>query len=562
MEEVLITISFIIAISAIAAVIARLIKQPPLIAYLIAGVLCGPLFLNIIDISASDTMQTFAHIGVAFLLFIVGLNLDIRVLKEVGKVSFIVGFTQIIFTILLGYFVAIILGLSNIIGIYLGLVLAFSSTIVVVKMFSDKKEIDTLHGRVALGILILQDFVAALALMAVPLLNNQFDSSKLFVNFGMILGFIIFIFIFSHFLLNKFLNFLARSQETLFLFGIAWALVLSSLFYKFGFSLEIGALIAGMSIASSRYNLELGGKIKPLRDFFVVLFFVYFGSQLAGEINLRLVTLAIIFSLVILLGKPLIIMTALRFSGYKKKTNFLIASSLAQISEFSLILVLVGYKLGHLSSEIVSLTILIAIITIGISSYSIYYSHLLFSKISHLLNIFEGKKYHDLKIKKQDYEIILFGYHRIGYKILHELKILRIPFLVVDYNPKVVIALAKQGVNCIFGDAGDEGFLNELELHKTKVIISTIPDKDVNIVIKEKLKKVHSNAAFIATAEQSVNALDLYKEGADYVIIPHHLGGEYAADMIKKFHIDRSRYKEQGRKHIQELKKGKNNSIF
>lgn len=565
-QEVLLYISLIIALASFLAIIARLIRQPPIIAYLIAGVLVGPLFLNFIGPSSefSSIVSVFAHIGVAFLLFIVGLSLDLRVLKEVGGVSTFAGLTEILLTGGIGFLIAWGLGFGNLTALYLGTALAFSSTVVVVKILSDKKEIDTLHGRIALGILILEDFVAAIAIMAIPLINNGTSPLIIFKSLGLVIALIAIILVGSSLILHRFLNHLARNQEALFLFGIAWALLLATLFDYLGFSLEIGALIAGISLASSKYTLELGGKIKPLRDFFVVLFFVFFGSQLVGDISLTLVKQAILFSLFVIVGKPLIVMTVLRVAGYKKRTNFLAGSSLAQISEFSLILVLLGFTLGHLSQEIMSLTVMIAIITIGISSYSIYYAHGIFNKISHLLGVFESKKHRlaSLKSKEESYDIILFGYHRIGYKLLQTLKKMKKRFVVVDYNPKVILSLTKEGVNTIYGDAGDKDLLNELPLDKAKLIISTIPEESANLMIKERLKEINAKATIIATAEQPREALDLYRGGIDYVLIPHHLGGEHASHLIEQYGTERSKYKEKGEMHKHDLMKGKNNSTF
>lgn len=563
-DEVLISLSLILAIAAIATVIARLIRQPPIIAYIITGILAGPLFFNIIASGTSEFMQLFAHIGVAFLLFIVGLNLDLRVLKEVGWVSLFAGSIQIILTALFGFFISIYFGFSNITSLYLGVVLAFSSTVVVVKILSDKKEIDTLHGRISLGILIVQDFVAAIALMMIPLINNSNGTiSSIFIQFGLAVLLIIVIFFFAHFILNKILNYIAINHETLFLFGIAWALVLATIFFNMGFSMEIGALVAGMSIASSKYNLELGGKIKPLRDFFIVLFFVFFGTQLIGPLTTDLIVKALVFSLFIILFKPLIVMIVLRYFGYRKKTNFFTGISLAQVSEFSLIIVLLGFNLGHIDQEIISLIVLIAIISIGFSSYTIHFSSPLFNRLSFLLTIFEGKKLRkENKSNKESYDIILFGYHRIGYKILNSLRELKTSFVVVDFNPKVVLSLSKKGFSTIYGDAGNKEFLKEIPLEKAKVIVSTIPDLETNIIIKERLKELKHSAAFIATTEQPINALDLYKIGIDYVIIPHHLGGDFAAHMIKSFHTDKSKYKKAGKIHKEELKKAKGNSLY
>ncbi|MBS3075186.1 cation:proton antiporter [Candidatus Pacearchaeota archaeon] len=553
-QEVLICISLIIVIATVLTIIFRLIKQPPIIAYLITGVLAGPFFLNLVRGNSYEIINLFAHLGVAFLLFIVGLNLNWRVLKEVGIVSTFAGIAEILITGVIGFLIAFGLGFSNNSALYLGIAIAFSSTVVVVKILSDKKEIDTLHGKISLGILIIEDFIAAIALMIIPIVSGGKILNNLLIKGSLILVLIALIFFISHILFKKFLNYLARSQEILFLFGLTWALVLSILFNKLGFSLEIGALIAGMSLASSRYHMELGDKMKTLRDFFIILFFVFFGIQLAGTLNYFIIRNAILLSFFVIIGKPIIVMIILRIFGYKKRTNFLAGINIAQISEFSLIITLLGFTLGHIGQEIMSLIVLVSIITIGLSSYSIYYSNHIFNKLSKWLNIFEGKREFGVRSKKKDYKILLFGYHRAGYKILKILKSMNVSFAVVDYNPKVILSLVNQGIDCIYGDASDKEFLNELELDKTSLIISTIPDEQSNIFIREKLKEVKSDSVFIATAEHSASALDLYREGIDYVIVPHYLGGDYAANIIKNFGTKKEGYKELRKKHLKELR--------
>lgn len=550
-ESILVEISIIIGLAALITIIARAIKQPPIIAYLISGILVGPLVFGLIE--SNELIQTFAHLGVALLLFIAGLSLDFRVLRDIGGVASLAGLGEIIVTGTIGFLIAIGLGFGYTPALYLGAALSFSSTVVVVKILSDKKEIDTLHGRIALGILIVEDFVAALVLMIIPVLQTG-GLNEVVLEVGKALGLILVLFVFSGIVLKRFMHYLARNQEVLFLFGIAWALIIASLFDYLGFSLEIGALIAGMSLASTKYTLELGGKIKPLRDFFVVLFFVFFGSQLVGEISLGLFKQALLFSLFVLIGKPIIVMTFMRLFGYKKRTNFLAGSSLAQISEFSLILILLGFTLGYLTQEIMSLAILIALITIGLSSYSIYYSHHIFNKISRILGIFDGHKFHkELKIVS-GYDIVLFGYHRIGYKLLETLQKMKVDFIVIDYNPKVIFELSRKRINCVYGDASDREFIEDLRLDQSKLVISTIPDLESNLVIIKRLDEAGSNATFIATAEHIADAIELYKLGADYVIVPHLLGGERASSLIKDKNMSKEKYKEEGKKNLKELK--------
>jgi len=564
-QEVILYISLIIGISALLTVIARIIKQPPIIAYLVAGIVVGPLFLNLIGrgSESSELIQIFSHLGVALLLFIVGLSLDFRLLKEVGAVSTLAGLVQIILTGGIGYFIGAGLGFGIMGSVYIALALAFSSTVVVVKILSDKKEIDTLHGRIAIGILIVQDFIAAIALMIIPFFNKNVDFASIAGNLALAIGLVFFTFLISSLAFNRLMNYLARSQEVLFLFGIAWALLLASAFYYLGFSLEIGALIAGMSLAGSKYSLELEGKIKPLRDFFIVIFFVFFGSQLSGNIDGETIKNAILLSVFVIIGKPVIVMAILKVFGYRKRTNFLTGVSLAQISEFSLILVLLGFSLGHLSQGVMNLVVLVSIFTIAASSYGIYYSNFIFRKFSRILVVFESKRHKLPESRKDDpYDIVLFGYHRIGYKILETLKKSKANFVVIDYNPKVILSLAKEGINCIYGDATNKDFLREIPLDKVKMIISTIPDEGSNLTIRERLKETNSRAVFLASAEQPRVALDLYESGVDYVIIPHHLGGSFVSTIIRAFGTSKEKYRRAGKDHYKELKKAKGNSNF
>ncbi|MEK6899103.1 MAG: cation:proton antiporter family protein [Nanoarchaeota archaeon] len=549
MASLLIQLTAIISLAAIIALLGRAIKQPPIIAYLIAGVLIGPLFLNIL--SDGESISAFAHIGVAFLLFIVGLSLDLRVLKEVGKISFLAGFGALIAVSAISFVILLAMGFTYTPALYLAAALAFSSTVVVVKLLSDKKEIDTLHGRIALGILIIEDFVAAIVLMLVPVLAGS-AKSLIFLQLGKAILLILAVFAIGRFVLPFLLNLIARNQEILFLFSIAWALIIAITFETLGFSLEIGALIAGMSLAQSKFALEISSKVKGVRDFFVVLFFVYFGAQLSGPITSTLLGQALIFSAFILVGKPIIVMTFMRLVGYKKRINFFTGISLAQISEFSLVLVLLGYNLGQVPQSALSLILLVAIITIALSSYSTHYSHSIFEKISKLINVFDGKKQSISNFDKEEtYEVVLFGCNRIGYNIMKAIQKSGKKYIIVDYNPKIVIDLAKQGINCAYGDANDRELLEDLRMSEAKIVISTIPDLGINLKIKS---LISSSAIFIPTSHFTADTEILYKEGADYVLMPHFLGGEHTAHLLTSNKFSKSGMRQVGVQHRKELK--------
>ena len=561
MSGVMLSLSLIIGIAAILTALAKAMKQPPIIAYLIAGILVGPLFLGLMgpESSSLEPIQIFAQIGVAFLLFVVGLSLDFRVLKELGSVSSIVALIQISLTFGFGFLIATYLGLGTIAAAYIAIGLAFSSTVVVIKILSDKKEMETLHARIALGILIVQDFVAALALLLSPLLADL-SLTPILASIGKIALLTLVIFLFSGIILRKYLHHLAKNQEALFLFGIAWALIIATLFHELGFSLEIGALIAGMALASSSYTLELGSKIKPLRDFFIVLFFVFFGSQLAGPITSTLVKQALLLSTFVFLGKPLIIMTTMKLLGHKKRTNLLTGLSLAQISEFSLILILLGFKLGHVSQNLMNLAILVALMTIGASSYAMYHANFIYSHLSRIMPLFEGNgKEHPKNTHKQEYDVILFGHDRMGWTISESLKKTKMRFLIVDYNPATIMDLNRKGIPATYGDAQDPEFLAELKLENTKLIISTIPEVMPNLAIKKEIKESKSKTTFIATAERFHEAETLYELGTDYVILPHLLSGKYTAELIEKNRTSKAKYRKIAKQQRKEFRKRFNN---
>jgi Kef-type K+ transport system membrane component KefB/Trk K+ transport system NAD-binding subunit len=550
MVNILFELGLIVAIAAVLAILSRIIKQPPIIAYILAGVIAGPLFFNILQ--SVELIELMATLGVALLLFVVGMSLDFRVLKRVGGIALIAGLASMTIIGVLTFLITKqLFNLTQVSSLYLAVAFVFSSTVVVVKLLSDKKELDTLHGKITLGILIIQDIVAAIALMIIPVLGNGSINIVFFqLSKGVLL--LIGVFIFAKFMLKGALAVAAKNQETLFLISLAWALVVSISFESLGFSVEIGALVAGISIASSKYSLEIQGKIKGLRDFFIVLFFVFFGSQLAGPITKELIIIASILSTLLLIVKPFAIMTFMKIFGYRKRINFLTGINLAQVSEFSLIILLLGFSLGHIPQQMVSLAILVALITIGISSYIIHYSQPIYKASSRFLSIFDGKKKElGTAVKGKDYEIILLGYNRLGFNLLKAFNRIKKKYLIIDFNPETISELSKRGINCIYGDVKDIEFLNTLRLNKAKMVISTIPDLDINLSALQNI--INKNVIFIPTSHDIEDSIKLYKEGADYVIMPHFLGGDFMAHMLVKDNFEKRQIRKEGKRQIREL---------
>ena len=382
--------SLVVVLVTLVSIAIYKLKQPLVIAYIITGLLIGYI-LNIHQ-DTKETLEILSQFGIAFLLFIIGLSLKPAVLKEVGKISIITGIGQVIFTSAIGFFISLLLGFNIITSIYIAIALTFSSTIIILKILSDKKAIDQLYGKIAIGFLLVQDIVAVIALMFISAFAQKSNGLET-IGISFLIGILITIFIaiFTIMFIQKILDYIAKSQELLFLFTIAWGLGIASLYYYFGFSMEIGALIAGVALASSKYSTQISSKTKPLRDFFLILFFIVLGSQLIiGDIK-NIFIPALLFSLFIIIGNPLIVFILMTKLGYTRKNSFLAGLTVAQISEFSLILILLGIKIGHLNDSILPLVTLVGLITITTSTYCMIYADQLFKFISPLLKLLAKK---------------------------------------------------------------------------------------------------------------------------------------------------------------------------
>jgi Kef-type K+ transport system membrane component KefB/voltage-gated potassium channel Kch len=556
-ENAFFEFSLIIIIALVLAIIVRALKQPIIISYIISGILVGPYFLDLV--SSETHFNPFAKIGISLLLFVVGLNLNPKVIKHVGKVSLITGFGQIIFTFALGYLVARLFGFVELSSVYIALALSFSSTIVIMKLLSDKEETETVHGKIATGFLIIQDFVHIIAIISLlafaSILGGETTGSVVSETLIKGIAVSVVLFIAAVFFLPPATRVIAKSQELLLLFSIGWALIIASLFHYLNFSIEVGALLAGVTLSVSPYRHEISSKTKPFRDFFLLIFFIWLGAQM-GPVPAGYLAPVLALSLVVIIGTPVIVMMLMGFLGYTKKNSFLTGLTVAQISEFSFIISALGVSLGHIAPYELTLIVLIGLVTIAGSSYAIEFSGPLYRKLAPLLSVFERKgrkidegKYH----RDQEYDIILFGYNRIGYSLIKSFRKLKKKFLVVDNNPDVILNLAKQGVDSRYGDAEDLELLEDLNLHKAKMIISTIPDIDISFLLLRKFREINKNIIFICVSHNIDDALSLYEAGATYVILPHFLGGHHTAHLIEKHGLSKSELGKEGHKNADEL---------
>lgn len=538
-------ITVIICLAAFFAVILKRLKQPVILAYILTGIIVGP--LGFINIQNRDLLQAMGDVGVTFLLFMLGLEMKIRDFSSVGKTVFIVFLVQTIFTFLITFLVAVILGFNNISAIYIGIALVFSSTIIVVKFLSDKRDLHSLYGKLAIGILLLQDFLVIAVLIFLSsfnsgMLSNPIVTSALVLIKGVFLfGVIGYL---SQKVFPKIIDSLSKSSEILFLVSIGWVFGLAALISSpiIGFSVEIGGFLAGLALANSIANYQIIAKAKILRDFFIIIFFVILGIKMTFA-GLGSITFAVIvFSLIALILKPLIVMIVMGLMGLRKRTSFLSGVSLGQVSEFSLILVFLGGKLGHINNSVVSLITAVSIIAFIFSAYIVGNDNKLYFLLHRYLNIFErksGKKYDEIIQSDKSMEnlkghVVLVGGEQMGESVLETLETMNKEVVVIDFDPVIIKGLENKNVHRLFGDISDTEIKNLAKIRTAHLVISTIPDVEDNLLLLRELKFKKSQAIVIVTALDIVDAKVLYNEGADYVVLPHLAGGRQLAKILEK----------------------------
>jgi len=542
-------------VATMAGFIAKLLKQPTIPAYVLTGILLGPILGLIKD---PTNIASLSEIGIAFLLFIVGLELDLRKLKDTGNVALVGGLLRTAALFLLGYFAGLLFGFTHLQAVYTGLIISFSSTMVVVKLLSDKHELDTLHGRIVIGTLLLQDIIVILALSMLGTVGRGgFLDALISLTSGV--GLIIIAFFAGKAFFPILFRKAAEDVELLFLMAVSVCLFMSMIFTFFGFSIVVGAFVAGVILGNLPYNIEIISKINPLKDFFSVLFFSSMGLELQLIDFTKILSPLVVLTIIVIVVSPLITIIITSLFGYKKRTSFLTGISLAQISAFSLIIVNQGYILGHVTDEFFGLTLLLALITMTLTTYLLAFDDKIYDKFSKYLAIFEKlskntKELHNLD-EDSKHDVILVGFDRTGYSILQTLRKLKKNFIVVDFDPDVIKHLIERKIPCIYGDIGDQEILRRLKLHQVNMIISTVPNHHENLLLLETIKKHNKHATIIVTSYRSDEALELYEKGASYVIIPHFLGGEHVSLMLESVTNNLDQLIQTKLTHIAELKR-------
>ena len=535
--EIFREVAVLIGLAAALGIIANKLKQPLILGYIAAGIILQSTdsFTHL----DQHSLELFSQIGIVFLLFILGLDLNTKDLKRLGSVSLATGIGQIVFTVIVGFVLAVLLGFNPTVSLFIAISLTFSSTIVIVKLLSQKNDMDSLYGKISVGFLLVQDLAAIIILIMLSTLTTDGGNASIIEQLVVIgaKGVVILVMLYGidKLILPTVIRLTNHDREVLFISMIAWALVFAALVSHpiFGFSLEIGALAAGIALSSRKESLQIESWTRPLRDFFITVFFVLLGFQIElGSINEVLVP-SVLFSVFVLIGNPIIVMIILGLLGYNSRSSFFAGLTVAQISEFSLLVINMGLANGQVTNAEVTMLTIVGGITMTLSSYMIFYNEWLYLKLKRFLVVFEFRKGgKGFSYKRTKGRIVLFGMNRLATQITELIENKEKKFLVVETDPKVIAKADKLGATTAFGDLSDYDLLKSLKLENSELIVSTVPDKTANLNLLYFAQQTELNVPVVVPAFDLETYRELYEAGADYVVYPYLHSSQRLARLI------------------------------
>lgn len=539
-------IAALLGLAALVGLVGLLLRQPLVVSFILVGILAGPVGIGLVG--AADEVELLAELGIAVLLFLVGLKLDLGLVRSLGTVALATGLGQVVFTAFFGFLLGLAFAMPPLEAFYVAVALTFSSTIIIVKLLSDKREIDSLHGRVALGFLIVQDIVVVLAMIVLSAMGvgaaaeDPLRAVLLVVGAGGL--FLVFVLLFVRFLADPLTERLARNPELLLLFAVALAAGGAAVADALGLGKELGGLMAGVALASTPYRDALSARLSPLRDFLLLFFFVALGSRLdLGQMRADLLP-AIVFSLFVLIGNPLIVLAIMGAMGFRKRTGFLAGLTVAQISEFSLVFVAMGVSLGHVSEAALGLTTLVGLVTIAASTYMIIWSHELYAFLAPLLGPFERRvtarePAGGEGAAPQPADVLLFGLGRLGKALVGRLLARGLAVLAVDFDPLVVRLARREGIRIVFGDASDPERLASLPLASARWVVVTLPGferglthEDPRKAVLQALRATGFAGRIAVVARSEEEEAELARLGADVVLVPFEDAADRAVELL------------------------------
>lgn len=528
-------VALLIGLATLLGLVATMLRQPMVVAFIATGILSGPAALNIVR--SADAISLLSQISIAVLLFLVGLKLDVGMVRSLGRVAVATGLGQVLFTSLIGFLLCWAMGMDLVTSVYVAIALTFSSTIIIVKLLSDKREVDSLHGKIALGFLIVQDLFVVFAMVVVSTLSlgsggvmGDRTATTVAIGAAALIGFA---WLFIRYAANPLTALLSRSPELMVIFAVAWAAGLAAVADLVGLGKEMGGLLAGVTLASTPVRDLIGARLASLRDFLLLFFFVSLGAGMDMTVLGAQVGPAVALSLFVLIGNPLIVLAIMGYMGYRKRTGFLAGLTVAQISEFSLIFMAMGIALGHVAAEAMGLVTLVGLVTITVSVYMITYSHRLYDLCAPFLGWAErAEPFREVSAdtpgaQSRNHEVVVLGLGRYGSRIAEGLAQQGLHPLGVDFNPEVVKAAGEQGIDALLGDAGDPEFLAHMPWGGVHAVISatsrsSIPltDADSHAAAINTLRHLGFDGLIAVTVEDPTAAARYQELGATIVLCP------------------------------------------
>ena len=541
-------VALLLVMAAAIGLVGTLAREPLNVSFIAVGLIAGPSALDVVRSDAQ--IDLLSELGIAVLLFLVGIKLDVKLIRSLGVVSVMTGLGQVIFTAFFGYLIGLGLGLGHVTSLYVAVALTFSSTIIIVKLLSDKREIDALHGQIALGFLIVQDLVVVLAMIVLSAIgigapgHGGAEGGSVVMVLASGLALVAAVVLFVRYAADPLTERLARAPELLVIFAIALAAMFAAIGDVVGLGKEVGGLMAGVALASTPYRETIAARLAPLRDFLLLFFFIALGATLDLSLLGAHATGAIVFSLFVLIGNPLIVLAIMGAMGYRKRTGFLAGLTVAQISEFSLIFVAMGVSLGHVTEDALGLVTMVGLVTIAASTYMITYSHQLYAVFEPLLGIFERRGTPREPIEAgahnaSSYRVIIFGLGRFGTAIGLRLKKRGIRVLGVDFNPQAVRRWRDLGLEADFGDASDPEFVAELPFRGAEWMVSTVPThptglshEDTRRTLIQLARSAGFSGRMAAASHSAGDTQILFGAGVDLVLEPFQDAADRAVELL------------------------------
>ncbi|MBB4212726.1 transporter (CPA2 family) [Rhodothalassium salexigens DSM 2132] len=531
------------------------LRQPLIVSFIAVGILAGPSALGLVH--EADHIELLAELGIAVLLFLVGLKLDLNLIRSLGPVAAVAGLAQVALTGGIGFAIAYGLGFDVSDSLFLAVALTFSSTIIIVKLLSDKRAIDSLYGRLALGVLIIQDLVVVLAMIVLSA-HAAGQGAALDAGHGgghgggglmqvalNGVGLLVVIGLFMRYAAEPLMRQIARSPELLLCFSVAWAALLAAGADFLGLSKEMGGLLAGVSLASTQYREAVAARLAPLRDFLLLFFFIGLGTQLElGQLGANLGAAAVL-SVFVLIGKPVLVTLITAAMGYRLRTGVLSAIILGQISEFSLIFMAMGAGLGLVSDALLGLITLVGLITIALSTYAITYLQWVYLRIEPLLRRFERDKalaeVQAIEAEEQ-FDMVVIGLGRFGGTVAQRLAAKGHRILGVDFNPAAVRRWRREGLRAVYGDATDADFVAHLPLENIHWIVSAVPDHETTVIkhdFNSSLIDSLKSAGFKGKIAVTCHGGDadwqrIKQKGADLVLMPFQDAADRTVELLEE----------------------------